>query len=220
MKNYRTYILLFFLTISSSLTDANPALKLSPKQWTEISKGIDYTETYTDLEKETKKSDSLKWDPLDYNFSNLKYVFYFLIIGLVIFMMVKIIRNVNKKPTIQPKTISIDSMEEIEEKMHELNLDELLQEALKANNYRIALRIHFLIIIKMLSQKGEIIWAKEKTNWEYHSEIKDKNISSLFKQIIMSFEPVWYGEHPLSEEQFNVLNPEYEHMKKQLETHE
>ena len=220
MKSYKTYLFIVFCTFSLILNAAHQSMKLSPKQWQELSEGIDYTETYKDLEPDKKTENTFKWNPFDHDFSNFKFVFYFLIIGLVVFLIIKIVSSFKKNPAIKPNAISISSIEEIEEKMHELDLEILLKEALQDKNYRIALRINFLIIIKMLSQRGYIIWAKEKTNWEYHSEVKDKNLSSLFRDIIVSFEPVWYGEHQLTEEQFNAVSPTYENFKKQLDPHE
>ncbi len=222
MKFYKTFLFFGFLTFQLALNAAHSSLKLSPKQWQEVSEGVDYTETYKDMEQETKTKESnlINWNLFNHDFSNFKYVFYFLVSGLIIFLLIKIILSFKNNPTIKPKIISIDSIEEIEEKMHELDMDLLLNEALQAKNYRIALRINFLIIIKMLSQKGDIVWAKEKTNWEYYSEVKDINLSALFKEIIISFEPVWYGEHQLTEEQFNLVSPTYENLKKQLALHE
>ena len=220
MKLFKTFLFVIFSAFSLIVNAAHQSLKLSHKQWQELTEGIDYTETYKDLELESKETDSIKWNPFNHDFSSLKYVFYFLVIALIVFLLIKIILSFKNNPTIKPKTISIDSIEEIEEKMHELDLDLLLKEALQVKNYRIALRINFLIIIKMLSQRGNIIWAKEKTNWEYHSEVKDKNLSNLFKEIIISFESVWYGEHQFTEEQFNRVSPTYEYLKKQLAPNE
>jgi hypothetical protein len=100
--------------------------------------------------------------------------------------------------------------------MLEIDLDKILNDALLAGDHRLALRINFLIIIKTLSLRGKIIWAKEKTNWEYYNEIKDLNTASGFKDIISTFEPIWYGEYTVSEELFNKLQPSYEWYKKQL----
>jgi len=217
MKGYKTYLVIFLLLFFSNAFFAEEhKVALSEKQWEEVTEGVDFTEDFK--ENNPEELDIPK--PLDYNLSGFKYVFYFLVIGLVIFLIIKIIINYNSNPSLSKNTISIDSIEEIEDKMHEIDLDKLLEEAIKAKNYRIALRINFLIIIKMLSQKNEIIWAKEKTNWEYYEEVSDLKTKDLFKGIITSFEPVWYGEHLLSEEQFNALSPSYEQLKKQLAPHE
>ena len=210
MTFYKTYILVILLSFLFALnTSAGSALRLTKQQWKEISKGADYTETYHEMAKSNIK-------PLDYDLKNFKYVFYFLIIGLVLFVIIKIIFNFNKNPIINETKISIDSIQEIEEKLHEIDLDKLYKEALDAKNYRIALRINFLIIIKMLSQNEKIIWAKEKTNWEYYSELKEEKLSVGFKAIIISFESVWYGDLHQTETQFSQVIPIYENFKKQI----
>lgn len=225
MSRFKTYLLFLFVVIFNMMLLAETTgVELTEEQWEELSEGKDYTETFKEKEPEKDKENPFdEFDtpkPLNYNLEGFKYVFYFLVLGLVVFLIIKIIVNFNKNPSISKKTISIDSIEEIEEKMHEIDLEELLADALKAGNYRIALRINFLIIIKLLSQKNEIIWAKEKTNWEYYDEVKHEEIKGLFKNIIISFEPVWYGEHNLSQEQFNLVSPSYEHLKKQLTPNE
>ena len=200
---------------------ADRPVRLTQKQWEEISKGVDYTETFKDKKPgEKKEGPSFKGINPDFNFNSFRYVFYTVVVGLVLFLIIKVLTNLGKNPAIREMKIGIESIQEIEERMHEINLDELLAEALRVGNFRIALRIRFLIIIKMLSQKGAILWAKEKTNWEYHAEVNDRNLSVCFREIILSFEPVWYGEHLLTEDQYNSVSPTYEEMIKQLAPHE
>ena len=221
MKIFKIYFFALLLLFSSSLNAANDtSLTLTQKQWEEISKGVDYTETFKESEKESKKASTVKSHSRGYDLSKFKYPMYALVIGLVLFLIIKILSNFNIDPSIKEIKIGIDSIEEIEEKIHELDLEQLLAEALQANNFRIALRINFLIIIKLLSQKGAINWAREKTNWEYHGEIHDRVLSDRFKEIILCFELVWYGEHPFTEEQFDLVRPSYENLKKQLSTNE
>lgn len=213
----KTYLLFMLATLFSLSALAEPTTtELTQEQWEEIKDDVDYTENFKEPDEEKNIDDYEIAKPLNYDLGGLKYVFYVLVLGLVVFLIIKIMINFNKNPSISKNTISLDSIEEIEEKMHEIDLDQLLKDALKAENFRIALRINFLIIIKMLSQKNEIIWAKEKTNWEYYDEINNENIKLLFKGIVLSFEPVWYGEHQLSKEQFEQVSPSYENLKKQL----
>lgn len=219
MLQKKILFLFFMLPFHLCIYAEHDHPELTSKQWEKISNGVDYTETKKDKENKRKENpleESNTPKPLDYNLGGLKYVFYFIVLGLVLFLIIKIIINFNKNPTINKVKISLESIQEIEEKMHEIDLDQLLKEALSAEKYRIALRINFLIIIKMLTKKNHIIWAKEKTNWEYVEEIKKENINALFKGVVLSFEPVWYGEHQLSNQQYHKLSPPYEHLKKQL----
>ena len=49
-----------------------------------------------------------------------------------------------------------------------------------------------------------------------YSEIKDILKKDCFKQIILSFEPVWYGEHLLTKEGFEKLQPLFINYQDQL----
>ncbi len=221
MKPFRTYLLLLsFCLISWVLPAKKPdGLTIEKAKWEKAVKGIDYTENYKEFDKSEKKDLDIN-PPLHYNLSPLKYVFYFIVVGLVIFLIVKIILNLNKNPNIKKQKLSVESLKEIEEKIHEVDLEQLLLEALADKNYHIAMRLNFLIIIKLLSEKKLIDWAKEKTNWEYFSEIKNALLKDGFKKIVIIFEPVWYGEYILTEDSYYKLQPTFDHFKKQLATDE
>lgn len=212
-----------FLLILCHFTKAqhDSTMQLTKQQWQEISEGVDYNETYNEMErKDPKKSGKTNYSMNPgFDLGNFKYLIYFVILGLVVYLIVKVVIHSKKNTTVKEQTISIDAIEQIEEKLHEVNLEDLLKEALEAKNYRIALRLNFLIIIKLLSQKGEIQWAKEKTNWEYYSELRDKLIADQFKEIIQSFETFWYGEHPLTELEYHFTEPTYQALQKRLRPH-
>lgn len=213
---------LFLLSLWRPMpAQSDSTMQLTKQQWQEISEGIDYNESYKDLErKDPKKSGKTNYSMNPgFDLGNFKYLIYFVVLGLIIYLIVKVVINSKKNTAVKEKNISIETMEQIEEKLHEVNLDDLLKEALEAKNYRIALRLNFLIIIKLLSQNGEIQWAKEKTNWEYYSELKDKLLADQFKGIIMSFETFWYGEHPLTELEYHFTEPTYQALQKRLKPH-
>ncbi|PCI99028.1 MAG: hypothetical protein COB15_05025 [Flavobacteriales bacterium] len=196
----------------TTLTAKKKSLSVDKDVWEKTIEEIDYTETFKELNKpKTENTPSLNYD-----WSGLKYLFYIIVVGLVLFLLFKILNNLKVNPNIKKQDISIEAIEEIEEKIHEIDLQKLLEEAILQENYHVALRINFLIIIKLLSEQKQIVWAKEKTNWEYYSEIKDILKKDCFKQIILSFEPVWYGEHLLTKEGFEKLQPLFINYQDQL----
>jgi len=73
-----------------------------------------------------------------------------------------VIQNINSSPAVDSDNGRVYTLAEVEEKMLEIDLDKIFSDALLAKDYRLALRINFLIIIKLLSIKGNIIWTKEK----------------------------------------------------------
>jgi hypothetical protein len=224
MTFYRLILFIFLISLTASHAAQNDStLKLTQPQWKDLSEGIDYTETYKEQEQE-KESDN------SYNSSSsgsssvdigaFKYVLYVLMFALVVFIVIKLFGNFKNNSAVESKVVEIDALHEIEERMHEIDLEELLKQALEARNFRLALRLNFLIIIKLLSQSGKINWAKEKTNWEYHTELQDKLLADQFKEIIQNFELFWYGEHTFTELDYHSSEPVYRALQKKLKPHE
>lgn len=191
-------------------------ISINEAEWAKITKDKNYTETYKDFETKEKKTEHSIIKNPGFELGGLIYIFYFLVAGAILFLIVKILLNINSSPVISMDNGRVYTLAEVEEKMLEIDLDKILNDALTAGDFRLALRINFLIIIKLLSISGRIVWTKEKTNWEYFNEIKDEATAVKFKDIVTPFETIWYGEYPLTEQQFNRLSLTYESFKKQL----
>lgn len=214
---FRKTYFLFFLALASHIVAINDTcLNITEAQWEKISKEKDYTEAYTDSEAKEKSVSNTNVTTPSMDLGGFKYIFYFLIAGAILFLLAKILQNMNSSPEIDINKGKVYTLKEVEEKILEIDLDKILNDALSAKEYRIALRINFLIIIKKLTLSGKIVWTKEKTNWEYLNEIRDKILADEFKLIVLTFESIWYGEHDLNENQFNKLQSSYETFKSSL----
>ncbi len=212
------YLFLCLLALTNGFAESQDScLKINEADWNKVVKDKDYTETFTDFDSKETKSDQKAATKLpSMDLGGFKYVFYIIVAGVILFVIVKILQNINSSPAIDVTTERVYTLSEVEEKILEIDLNKIFNDALANKDYRLALRVNFLIIIKMLSVQGKISWTKEKTNWEYYHEIKDQSIASKFKEIVVPFETIWYGEHELSEAQFNRLQPSYESFKTQV----
>ena len=83
------------------------------------------------------------------------------------------------------------------------NFKTLINKALEKNNYRLAIRYHYLQVLKHLSKKGQIEWDTEKTNYDYYREIKDEKTREEFQYISYIYDYCWYGEFEISNEDYN-----------------
>lgn len=215
------YILFLMMFCHGFQAQSDSSIVLDEKQWKSNTEQVDYTEDYNTFEKKKKKAEqdtsSGKVSSNDSNFdlSDYKYIFYALVLGLIAFLVYRVIKGFMANPDVQAPAIRYDAIETIEEKMHELDLQGLLNEALAQKNFRIALRIRFLILIKYLNDKGEIHWTKEKTNWDYVRETKTRLTADAFKHAVIHFEKVWYGEYPLDEMEYHSSEALYSPLLKQ-----
>lgn len=88
-------------------------------------------------------------------------------------------------------------------------LQRLLNEALAKGDYRGAVRIYFIFIIKDLTEKRWIKWEKEKTNLHYLREMSGRKEFDDFNQSVSYFEIIWYGERELDASKFEAIKPSF-----------
>ena len=129
----------------------------------------------------------------------LEYIIYGLMGALVIFLLIRVFVNEKFNALFTKKAKSIVDIDLSEQHIESLDLDALMNDALKNKDYRLAVRFQFLKILKLLSQKNLIEWHFEKTNVDYEREIKHGNLQVAFKNASYLYENIWYGEQPIDE---------------------
>lgn len=78
--------------------------------------------------------------------------------------------------------------------IRKMDLEKLLAQALRKNDYKNSIRYRFLILLKQLNDSGMINWKPQKTNSDYLRELQnDPNQNDLYRAA-MIFEYVWYGD--------------------------
>lgn len=88
-------------------------------------------------------------------------------------------------------------------------LERLLREALAKGDYRGAIRIYFIFIIRDLANKQWINWEKEKTNFHYLREMSGKHEFDDFNKSVSYFEIIWYGKRDLDVATFEQIKPNF-----------
>jgi hypothetical protein len=90
----------------------------------------------------------------------------------------------------------------LDENIHEMDFEKLIQEATGKNDYRLGVRLVFLFALKMLSDKNLIHWSQGKTNHDYLSELKQNDAKAGFNELNFYFEYAWYGNFRITQETF------------------
>ena len=149
------------------------------------------------------------WNP---NLSGLSWLGWLLMIvfgaGLIA-LIVYLIMNSKGSPGAK-KVILDDYFENIAPS--EIPLTELqrrLKEAIDSGDYRGAIRIYYLFILKDLSEKNWINWEREKTNMHYLREMSGKTEFDDFNKSISYFEVIWYGKREIDQNQFRKIEPNF-----------
>jgi len=81
-----------------------------------------------------------------------------------------------------------------DENIHELNFPELISAAEARSDFRHAIRLHYLWLLKRLSDDGIIQLKINKTNRDYLHEIRHLEFYHRVSRASIIFEYVWYGD--------------------------
>lgn len=133
----------------------------------------------------------------------LENVIYFILIAIAIYFIVRLLVGKQATSFFSKGSKEIATPHYFEDHIETIDLDNLISQALKNNNYRLAVRYLYLKSLKELSKKDIINWHSEKTNTDYINEIKTPFIKDSFKTISYLYDYIWYGENVINKTQFS-----------------
>ena len=109
-----------------------------------------------------------------------------------------------------------DAFEEMPEDIFAIRYQQEIDKALAQGNYRLAVRVHFLRLLSMLSDKNLIQYKQEKTNLDYLMELSSKTWYAEFFRLTRHFEYSWYGHFEVEEQTYRVIASEFNQFEKKL----
>ncbi len=143
---------------------------------------------------------------------------------LVILLAVAIIAIILKMNDINPialfrrKKRNLQPLFEIgKENIGEMDFPLLIEKAVHQQDFRLAIRYHYLQSLNGLAGMGKIELREGKTNREYLHEISNVELQKFFGQLVYGFEFVWYGEFLPDEKQYEMLSSAFVEFKKSLQ---
>ncbi len=154
-------------------------------------------------------------DPSTYEL--VQFVVYGIFIILALYFIVRILTGQRATSLFSKKGAQIAPLTFSEKNIETVDLNGYIQEALRQNDYRLAIRYMYLRALKHLSECNIIEWDPDKTNSDYTHEIQQANVRQEFQKISYLYEYVWYGEFPMENEGFGRAKTHFDNLSKQLE---
>jgi hypothetical protein len=190
--------------------------KFDEKKWKEIVGSTNYEEDPVKKEPEKQRSSGAPWFSLPgISPALLKAISFAVVFALFAFILYYVSRNASfgaSKKKIKPADIAAPV-----ENIDELDIEGLLRDALASGDLRLAVRVHYLLLLKKLNEVGLIAWKKDKTNRDYLSELYGRNACyDDVRELTLAYELVWYGERSVSSDSFQKLNGEFESVNRRI----
>ena len=96
------------------------------------------------------------------------------------------------------------------ENIFDINYQKEIEKAVNAADYRLAIRLMFLRLLKRLSQKRIIEYKQERTNFDYLSQLYSTGYYNDFFRLTRNYEYTWYGKFNVNREAFGIIKTEFE----------
>ncbi|MBW1295960.1 DUF4129 domain-containing protein [Aquimarina litoralis] len=139
----------------------------------------------------------------------LKLLPYIIIIG-VLFLLGWLFMKVNPRDMLfekqEPPQIILSEDEDI---IQNQNIQDLIEQALKEHNYRLAIRYYYLSVLKKLSDTELIAWESQKTNTDYLKELQDTSLKQKFQNITRLYDFIWYGSFEIDQTSFRQAEQKF-----------
>jgi hypothetical protein len=139
----------------------------------------------------------------------LKYFILFLMGGILLYAITRIIVS-NRlqffyRPPRRPMVVKNE-----EEDSPEDDLEGRLMHFMQTKNYRQAVRYLYLKALRLLNERGMIRYHQESTDQEYWRQLSQTPQGGPFRDLVLIYEKVWYGEFPLGDALFARLHQYFE----------
>jgi hypothetical protein len=112
--------------------------------------------------------------------------------------------------------ISSQEAEEIPEDIFAINYSREIDKAAQAGNYRLAVRLMFLQLLKSMSERNIISYKQDRTNFDYLLQLNATRFYNDFFRITRNYEYSWYGKFDISSDAYSVIKTDFSNLTNQL----
>ncbi|HEY6505463.1 MAG TPA: hypothetical protein VIZ28_15925 [Chitinophagaceae bacterium] len=103
-----------------------------------------------------------------------------------------------------------EEMDGVTDNIFEINYQREIDKAVSNGNYRFAVRLMFLQVLKGLSDKNIIRYTPDRTNFEYLLQLQSTRHYNDFFRLTRNYEYSWYGQFDIDTEKFSLIRKEFE----------
>lgn len=107
-------------------------------------------------------------------------------------------------------------VDENTEDIFAINYGREIEMAVAAGNYRQATRLHFLRLLRSLSDKRIIDYRQDLTNFDYLMQLYKTSYYKEFFRLTRNYEYAWYGQFDPGREGYNIIRREFDEFERKL----
>ncbi len=102
------------------------------------------------------------------------------------------------------------------EDIFSINYDKEIEKAVNSGNYRLAVRLQFLHLLRKLSDRNIIQYKHDRTNMDYLLQMNSSSWYPEFFRLTRSYEYSWYGLFHIDSDKYAVIKNDFENFDRKL----
>lgn len=152
-------------------------------------------------------------------YRTIETILYIVLIAIGLYFMVRLLMGQKATAFFGSNNRAISPMLAQEEDISQIDLQALIDNALKQSDYRLAVRYMFLKVLKDLSGRNLIQWHFDKTNNDYLRELSSQQLQGEFRTVSRLYNYIWYGEFPINKERFVKAQAKFDQLQNSIRKH-
>lgn len=112
------------------------------------------------------------------------------------------------------KPLDTAQEEELPEDIFAINYQKEIDKAAAQGNYRLAIRLMYLRLLKDLTEHNIIQYKQDRTNFDYLLQLQPTAYYKDFFRVTRHYEYSWYGKFDVSADAYGIIKNEFDGFKK------
>ncbi|MFT5738178.1 MAG: hypothetical protein ACJAU2_001141 [Maribacter sp.] len=150
-------------------------------------------------------------------FSTFLHLVPYVLLVVLLFILIKFFISVNARAVLHAKkNQAIVALSEEEHIIKNEDIQQLIENAIRQKDYRLAVRYYYLYMLQLMSEKEFIVWELQKTNEDYKLELQKQELVQPFATSTRLYNYFWYGGFPIDETKYKKAEANFLSLKKLL----
>ena len=144
-------------------------------------------------------------------------VLWFIIIGGFVTFLILYLYNSNAALFRKSSSIADEEMDAAETSdIFTINYQKEIDKAVGMSNYRLAVRLMFLRLLRNLSDRNIINYKLDSTNFDYMMQLRSTKLYRDFFRLARNYEYSWYGQFDIDKEKYSIIKNEFDNFEHKL----
>ena len=186
------------------------ARKIPDTAMRQLTSADDFWYSGLTLKKEKERQASTRESLSEQSWFN-SLLWFVIIIGFIIVVIMYLSNSNISLFRQRNRTIESDGEDQLDtDDIFAINYQREIDKAAVAGNYRLAIRLMFLRLLKNLSQKNIIQYKHDRTNFDYLLQLSSTKYYNDFFTITRHYEYSWYGKFEISSDTYSFIKNEFD----------